>query len=129
MAQERELIVWMENQPGSLATIGKVLIKRGVSIRAILAPEQRGRSPLHLLVDKLAEAKDALKDLAVELEERDVLTLELDNHPGALGETVDKLAKEGINIDYAYFSLREGESRDLVVLGVADVSRAEKILG
>lgn len=129
MAQERELIVWMENQPGSLATIGSALIKRGVRIRALLASEQTGRSSLHLLVDKLAEAKDALKDLEVELDERDVLTLELDNRPGALGETAAKLAREGINIDYAYFSMREGESRDLVVLGVADVSRAGEILG
>ncbi len=128
MAQEREIVVWLENQPGNLSKIGIALKERNVNINALFASEQKGRSPVHLLVDKLSDARDALKTLGVETEERDVLTIELDNHPGTLAETAEKLAAEKINIDYAYHTTRPGDNRALVVLGVSDAAKAGAIL-
>ena len=128
MAQEREIVVWLENQPGNLSKIGTALKERNVNINAIMASEEKGKSPVHLLVDNFSEAMDALKALRVDTEERDVVTIELDNRPGTLAETAEKLAAEKINIDYAYYSTRPGETRALLVLGVSDVSKAEAIL-
>ena len=128
MAQEREIVVWLENQPGNLAKIGTALKERNVNIHALFASEQKGRSPVHLMVDKLSDAMDALKALGIKTEERDVVTIELDNRPGTLAETAEKLAAEKINIDYAYYSTRPGDTRARLVLGVSDVSKAGTIL-
>ncbi|MEE9271344.1 MAG: hypothetical protein V3V49_13910 [Candidatus Krumholzibacteria bacterium] len=129
MAQEREIIARLENQPGNLAKIGNAMRERNVNIREILASEQKGKSPVHLLVDKVPEGMAALKDAGIEAEEKDILIVELDNRPGTLGEAAEKLQKEGINVDYAYYSTTEGQTRAAVILGVSDLSKAASILG
>ena len=130
MAGEREFVVWMENQPGNVARIGNVLEQRNVNILALMASEQKGRSSVHLILDKPSDAREALKELGVEIEERDVLILELEHRPGVFAEIANKLAAEGINVDYAYTSIGVAvESRGLIVLCVSDMARALEITG
>jgi len=53
--------------------------------------------------------------------EQEVLAVELDNKPGALGEVAEKLAQAKINIRYAYATPSEGSTKATVLLAVPDV--------
>ena len=48
--------------------------------------------------------------------------------PGALGRITRKLADADINVLYAYGSIVKGEGRALIVLGVSDLGKAEKLV-
>jgi hypothetical protein len=126
VTKETELIVWIENKPGNLAKLGTVLKQRNVNIRAILASGGKEKMPVHLMVDKVTEAREAFKELGLDVEEREVVTFVLDNQPGTLGETAEKVGDKGINIDYAYFSTMEGQGRAFVVIGAADANGVER---
>lgn len=128
MREERELVVMLENKSGNLAKIGQALRERKVNINAVFASEQKGRSSVHMIVDKFDDAKKALQSEGFETKEQIVVTVELDNRPGTLGEIGEKLAKIGVNIDYAYFSATSGQKQAFVVLGVADVAKARSLL-
>jgi len=127
MPMEKELIIHLDNRPGMLAKLGNTLREKNVNIIAILAAAGRGRKPIHLMVDDVRGAYDALTGADFEVEERTVVTIELDNRPGTLGMEMDKIALRGINIDYCYYSVTGGDAA-FVVLGVADPQRVESLL-
>jgi hypothetical protein len=127
MARKRELVIWMENRPGSLAKIGNTLRENDVNILALMASGRQGLTPFHLMVDNVSEARTALETLGGRVEERWVVTLELANRPGTLGTAMDILALKGININYCYYSVTDGTSA-YVVLGVADPRSVESLL-
>ena len=123
--KETELIVWVENKPGNLAKVGTALKKSNVNIRAILASAGKKMTPVHLMVDKVTEARNALEGLGLDVEEREVVTFVLDNQPGTLGETAEKVGEKGINIDYMYVSTMEEQGRAFVVIGTTDPDAVE----
>jgi hypothetical protein len=127
MARKKELIVWADNRPGNLAKVGNTLREKGVNIIALMATGLKGITPIHLLVDKVADAKKALEAQDLKVEERWVVTIELANRPGTLGTSMDILALKGININYCYYSVTDGTSA-FVVLGVADPVTVESLL-
>jgi hypothetical protein len=45
-----------------------------------------------------------------------------------LGKLTRKLADAGINVQYAYGSIVKGEQRALIVMGVSDIDKAEKLV-
>ncbi len=126
MAREKELVVWVDNRPGSLARVGNTLRQNGVNIIAVMASGE-DTAPVHLLVDKVAEAREALEAQGMKVEQRWVVTIELANRPGTLGTSMDILALKGININYCYYSVTDGDSA-FVVLGVADPLAVESLL-
>jgi hypothetical protein len=98
-----------------------------VNIIAILASGQRGLTPVHLMVDDVRRPQEALRKDGMKVEERTVVTIELENRPGTLGMAMDRIALKGINIDYCYYSSSEGKAA-FVVLGVANPAQVEAIL-
>jgi hypothetical protein len=127
MPRKRELVIWLENRPGTLAKIGNALRENDVNILALMASGRRGMTPFHLMVDNVTEARAALETLGGRVEERWVVTLELANRPGTLGTAMDILTLKGININYCYYSVTDGTSA-YVVLGVADSRAVESLL-
>ena len=127
MAREKELVVWADNRPGNLSKVGNTLRENGINIIALMATGLKGTTPIHLMVDKVPEAREALEALGLRIEERWVVTVELANRPGTLGTSMDILTLKGININYCYYSVTDGQSA-YVVLGVADPRMVESLL-
>jgi hypothetical protein len=74
------------------------------------------------------KAREVLSKLNMPCNETEVMCVELDNKPGALAAVAEKLAKNHINISYAYCTAGAGGGRTTGVLKVADVKKAMKIL-
>jgi hypothetical protein len=124
-----QIVVALQNKPGTLAKLCSTLRDAGVNISAVVAPEIRGRGKVRLLVDNPDKAKDALKAAKIRFSEEEAIAIELDNKPGALGEVAEKLAQARINIRYAYATISEGSAKATVVMAVPDVAKALGILG
>jgi hypothetical protein len=129
MPKITQIATSVKNKPGALAQICSTLGKAGVIISALLAPEVRGRDKVRLLVENPDKAKEALKAGKIRFSEEEVIAIDLDNRPNALGEVAEKLAQAKINVRYAYATASEGSAKATVLLSVRDVDKALGVLG
>jgi hypothetical protein len=128
MAKLKELTVWMENKPGTLAAMAEALGKAKVNILAFMTDEAEGQSRARLVTDTPAKAGKAVTGLNLRFSEEEVVSVIVANKPGTLAEVAGKLANAGININHGYTGAEEGSKKQLVVFAVTDPKQAGKIL-
>lgn len=123
----KQLTVYVQDIPGSLALVARALAAEKVNITGLIGLGSESLSPVRLLVDSPARARKALKAVGLEPIEEDVLLVALADKPGALATIAEKLAAAHINIHYAYASSAGGR-RVNVVLAVSDIARASRLV-
>jgi hypothetical protein len=123
----KQLRVALANKPGALAELCSELAKKAVNISAIEASEAKAMGSVRLLVNQLETAKGVCDAIGVRYLEEQVLVVNINDRPGALGRVTRKLAEKGINIEYLYGSIEKGSKRALVVFGVTDVEAAARV--
>lgn len=128
MPMIRQLVLNLQSKPGVLAHVSDVLGKAGVNIKGICAPETAGRGKLRLLVSDLAKAEAALKAAKIRFGREEAISVSLENRPGVLAETAQKLAQAKVNIMCAY-ATSGGAGPAAVVLSVSNVPKAVAALG
>jgi len=119
MAKVKQLTVALENRPGTLAHMAKVLADAKVNVLALLGSTAVGQGSVQVVVDNVNKAKKALGGAGLSYTEGTLEQFELANKPGALAELAGKLAKKGINIDCAYATMPKGAKKAVVVLGTS----------
>ena len=129
MPKVTQLAVTLANKPGALGGLCSTLGKAGVNISALLAPEVKGRGKVRLLVDNRDKAKETLTAGKIRFAEEEIIAMDLDSRPGALGEVAEKLAQAKINVKYAYATASEGSAKATVLLSVPDMDKALGVLG
>jgi len=116
----KDLTVILEDRPGTLADIGEALGKAGINIDGLCGFPCEGKGVLHILVEDTAAARRALEEIGLEVRgERQVLILELEDRPGALGDVTRRIANAGVNIDLVYAA-----TNTRVVIGADDLDKA-----
>ena len=119
MAKVKQLTVSLENRPGTLAHMAKVLADAKVNITALLNSTSGGQGSAQVVVDNVNKAKKALGAAGFSYTEGTLEQFELANKPGALAELAGRLAKKGINIDCAYATMPKGAKKAVVVLALS----------
>jgi hypothetical protein len=100
-----DLTVILEHRPGELARLGEVIGETGVRIRGLAAFTGEGRGVVHVLLDDqtVARCRAALERAGLEIaDEREVLVVEVEDRPAAIGELSRQLADANVNVDLAY---------------------------
>ena len=127
MARVKQLLVRGTNQPGTLAQVCTEMAKVAVNISAIMAtPGPTG--VIRIVATPYAAAEKVLDNLGMAYVEEEAITVRATDRPGALGRITRKLADAGINIEYAYGTIVKGSDRALIVLGVSNLDKADKLL-
>ena len=119
MAKVKQLTVSLENRPGTLAHMAKVLADAKVNVSALLGSTAGTQGSVQVVVDNVNKAKKALGAAGLSYTEGMLEQVELANKPGALAELAGRLAKKGINIDCAYATLPKGAKKAVVVLALS----------
>ncbi len=127
MPKTAQLTVSVENRPGTLAHVARVLGDAKVDIRAFLTTSAGSAGSVQVVVDNVNRAKKALDHEGLSYTEQTVLRVELSNKPGALGFFAGKLAAKGINVDSGYATTVKGARKASVVLVVSDLDSASKV--
>ena len=116
----KDLTVILEDRPGTMADAGEALGKAGVNIEGLCGFPCEGKGVGHVLVEDAAAARRALEEVGVEVRgEREVLILEIEDRPGALGELSRRIADAGVNLNLVYLA-----TNGRLVLGVDDLEKA-----
>lgn len=124
-----QLSVSVQNERGVLSRITGLLGGAGVNIHALTLTGGIDHGYIRLIVDREADAIGLLKAEGFLVFSREVVLLEIENRPGALGEVSALWAENGVNLEYAYCAGGPSVNRGLVVLRVDDVDRALSVLG
>jgi len=119
MAKVKQLTVALENRPGTLAQMAKVLADAKVNITALLNSTPGAQGSAQVVVDNVNNAKKALNAAGLSYTEGTLEQVELANKPGALAQLAGRLAKKGINIDCAYATMPKGAKKAVVVLSLS----------
>jgi hypothetical protein len=120
-----DLVIDVENSPGSLAQVAGAISDAGVNIAAATCVGPSERAELHILVKHAGAAKHALalSQLAV-TREREVVVVEVEDRPGVLADLTRKIAMAGVNLDLVYVA-----TRNRVVFGSPDLSALRDAVG
>jgi len=121
----KDLTVALEDRPGTLAALGEALGKAGVNIEGICGIPAGGKGVMHVLVGDAAAARRALQQAGIQVTaEQDVLVLDLQDKPGALGAAARKIANAGVNVTLIYLA-----TRTRAVIGASDLAKARAAVG
>jgi hypothetical protein len=122
MAKLKQLTVSLENQPGTLAHVARVLADAKVNLLSLLGSTADSKGSAQVVVDDIRNAKKALEQALLLYSEGTVEEFELANKPGALADLTEKLAKKGINIDSAYASMPKGAKKAVLLVATSQKS-------
>jgi hypothetical protein len=124
-----QLSVSLENVPGQLGRLCRVLAQAEVNIRGIAIVEGADISTIRLILSNPDAAKRALRNAGLACVAQEVLVFPLPDEPGALESVAVRLGEAGINVQYIYGTGESESGKATMVLRVADVDRAAQILG
>jgi hypothetical protein len=125
---DTQFSVFMVNKPGMLARVLAEFANSKVNIIAMTMMDSAEHGVMRVVAHPTAQVKAVLSALSMPYSDTDVLCVTLANHPGAFAEVVEKLAKNHINISYAYVTAGAKGGKTTGVLKVADVKKAMKLL-
>lgn len=119
MPKVKHLTVGVENRPGTLAHVAKVLADAEVNVVALLSSTAGAQGHVQVVVDNVNKAKKALSAAGLSCGEGTLDQVELPNKPGALAKLAGSLAKKGINIDAAYATMHKSAKKAIVLLALS----------
>ncbi len=128
MKTVKQLALFLENRPGTLAKVCQALAAAKINIYAISVSDAVDHAVVRMVVSDPHKALHLLGDHGVLVIERDVLMLEGRNKPGELATIAAKLSKNRVNIEYAYSATPSSATRGAMILRVDNPSKAARIL-
>jgi hypothetical protein len=121
----KDFVLIPDDEPGVLARLGEAAGNAGINIEGISAFTGQGRGIVHVLVPDAEHALQALSEAGLDVRAaRDVLVIDVEDRPGALGEACRKLADADVNIEQAYLA-----TGTRLVVAVDDIDKARATLG
>jgi hypothetical protein len=124
----KQISVFIENRPGTLAEVLSIFGEHGINIRALSVADTSDFGILRLVVNEPDKVERILKGASLAVKTTPVLTMKIPDHPGGLLAQVRKLTDAGINIEYVYAFAAAAADEARVVLKVDDLAKAEKVL-
>jgi hypothetical protein len=125
---EKQFSIFMVNKPGVLARVLGAFAEAKINIIAITMMDSMEHGVMRAVFAAPDKAKKVLKKLNLPFNETNVLCITLTNQSGALALVAEKLAKNHINISYAYCTSGAKGGRTTGIIKVANAQKAMKVL-
>src|SRR5438105_8484933 len=121
----KDLTIELEEKAGTVAAAAGAVVKAGGNIEGICGCVVGGKGVGHVLVGDPAKARQALESAGARVTgEQDVLVLDIEDKPGALGKLTRKIADAGVSLNAVYLA-----TKTRVVLGSRDIEKARAAAG
>lgn len=124
----KQLAIFLDNRPGTLARVVDALAEAKINIYAVSTSDTVDHTVIRLVVSDYRRALHVFEERGTLVVEDDVLMIEGDNKPGTLAKIAHKLAGAKVNIEYAYLATPPDAKKGLLILRVADAKKALKVL-
>lgn len=124
----KQLAIFLDNRPGTLARVCDALSEAKISIYAITTSDTVDHSVIRMVVSDKDKAIMVFEEHGTLVVEDDVLMLEGDNKPGSLARLAHKLADSGVNIEYCYSATSPNAKKGLMIMRTSNAQKALKVL-
>ena len=124
----KQLAIFLDNRPGTLARVCDALSAAKVNIFAITTSDTVDHSVIRMVVNDSRRALLVFEEHGTLVVEDDVVMLEGDNKSGSLATIAHKLANAGINIEYCYSATSPNVKKGLMIMRVSNAQKALKVL-
>jgi hypothetical protein len=128
MQVTKQLALFLDNRPGTLARVCEALAGAKINIYAISTSDTVDHSVVRMVLSEPDRALRLFEDHNALVVEDDVLLVEGDNRPGSLATICQKLGEAKVNIEYAYLATPPSARKGLLVLRVSNAAKALKVL-
>lgn len=128
MQINKQLAIFLDNRPGTLARLADALAEASINIYAITTSDTVDHSVIRLVVSDYQKAMHLFEQHGTLVVEDDVLMIEGSNKPGELARIAHALAEARINIEYCYSATSPESKKGLMVMRVSNPARALKVL-
>ena len=124
----KQISVFLENKPGALAEMTRVLAESGIDMRAFSLAETSDFGIARIIVDDLYKTTTVLKDAGFIHSVSSVLAVALPDVPGGLSQVLAVLSEEGTNVEYMYAFLGGKKESAYMIFKVAGHHKAAAAL-
>lgn len=124
----QQVSVFVQNKPGALSAICKLLAESGVDMRAMFISDTKEFSILRLIADDTEKAAEVLRDQNCIVSINPVIGVAVPDAPGGIAGMLRVLSETGMNVEYTYAFVAHPGEWAYVVLRVTDIAAAEDIL-
>jgi hypothetical protein len=97
-----QIAVFLENKSGRLAEITAVLAENDINIRALSVADTADFGILRLIVDKVEQAKNVLKENGFTVGKTNVIAVEVEDKTGGLAKVLKSISAANMNVEYMY---------------------------
>ncbi len=120
----KEFSFLIGNCPGALVEMANLLKAEHVNIEGIAGLTVLEEGVVSLVTDNPSTTRKTLKDLDIEFEEREVVTMDLPHHPGELATLLARLKEDHINV----LSIYAGVEKNTLLFTVDQLEKTKQIL-
>ncbi|HXW57330.1 MAG TPA: hypothetical protein VEJ67_16385 [Candidatus Cybelea sp.] len=125
MAKAKQFSISVQNQPGTVLEVVKTLGNAKVNILSLLGTAQGTTGTVNLIVEDPRRAKKALDDAKLAYQEKEAEHYELPNKPGALAQSLERLAAKGVNLNSIHAMAVKGGKKAVVVYTAEVAAKAQ----
>lgn len=124
----KQLAIFLDNRPGTLARVAQALADAKINIYAIATSDTVDHIVIRMILSDYRKALEVFEERGTLVVEDDVLMIDGDNKPGSLAKLANKLAEVRVNIEYAYCATPPDAKKGLLIVRVNDAKKALKAL-
>lgn len=124
----KQISVFLENSPGHLRKVCKILADANVNIITATIAETQNFGVFRTIVDKPDAAAKALRESRIMFKEIDVVAVRLPHEVGRLQKTLEKAEEAGLNVEYMYGLNLDEKGVPVVIMKFSDPLKAEALL-
>jgi hypothetical protein len=123
-----QITVFLENAPGTMATVCKLIKDRKINIQAFTVFGTVDHGVFRLVVDEPQAVLDILSNKGFLAIESDVIEIPARNSPGVLHKVSSILARNKINVEYGYGSTVADATEEHFFIQASNNQKALRIL-
>jgi len=122
----KQISVFLENKPGRLFNLTRTLAEKGIDIFHIMLAEAGEYGVVRCVTKDSGRAIDVLRDAGFAVTVAELIAVEVDDRPGALGEVLALLTDH--NVEYLYSFSRSAGKNAAILLKIANPGIVVKLL-
>ncbi len=120
----KQISVFLENRPGALCEMTRVLGDNAIDMRAFSLAETSDFGIARIIVDDVYRTTTVLRDAGYINSVTSVLALSMPNVPGGLSSVLAALGKAQVNVEYIYAFVGAKPDIACLIMKVADEAKA-----
>ena len=125
MAKIKQFTIAVENRPGTVAEIARILGSAKVNVLSLRGSAEGASGTIELVAEDARRAKKALDEAKVSYQETAAEAYELPNKAGALARCLEKLAAKGVNLKSIHATASKGGRKAIVVCTVEEAKAVQ----